>query len=266
MNRTLASEGAAFDIEAWKRKAKPRKVPADAQAVIGIDGALLDDALAVVACEIETGYMWPLGIWERPPDAGPDYEHPRHEVDGVVSEAFETLNVWRVYCDDQWIESLIEGWQNRYGAKRVIVWRTNRPRQIAWAVRNFEQAVARKPNDEVKAGGRPHLTHSGDGTLEAHIRNSRRRKLTVLDDRERPMHTLSKPAQHSPLKIDGAMGGVLAWEALGDAIAAGVVWMGDTPPEDPPEDVKPPVWTPGTAPAVGDLTIAPDGPPLGWLS
>jgi predicted hotdog family 3-hydroxylacyl-ACP dehydratase len=46
------------------------------------------------------------------------------------------------------------------------------------------------------------------------------RKLTVLDDRERQMHTLSKPAFSSPLKIDGAMAAVLAWEALGDAISA----------------------------------------------
>jgi hypothetical protein len=50
-------------------------------------------------------------------------------------------SVWRLYADDQWIENLIERWQNRYGEKRVLVWRTNRPRQIAWAVRNFEQAI-----------------------------------------------------------------------------------------------------------------------------
>jgi hypothetical protein len=49
--------------------------------------------------------------------------------------------VWRLYADDQWIENLIERWQNRFGEKRVLVWRTNRPRQIAWAVRNFEQAI-----------------------------------------------------------------------------------------------------------------------------
>jgi hypothetical protein len=49
--------------------------------------ALYDDALAVVAAEVESGYMWPVGIWERPSNAGDDYEHPKHEVDqAAVSE------------------------------------------------------------------------------------------------------------------------------------------------------------------------------------
>jgi hypothetical protein len=205
LNRILASEGAAFDIELWNGKARKRKAPPKgAQVVMGIDGALLDDALAVVACEIKTGFMWPVGIWERPADAGEDYEHPKHEVDGAVSEVFETYSVWRMYCDDQWIENLVEGWQNRYGQKRVLVWRTNRLRQMAWAIRNFEQAVHSSKTE---------FAHSGDPTLTRHIANSRKRMLTVLDDHERPMHLLAKPAQHSPLKKDAADAAVLAWEA-----------------------------------------------------
>lgn len=254
LNRTLASEGAAFDIEAWNAKAKPKKVQPGAQIVIGIDGALLDDALAVIACEIESGYMWPLHIWERPPDAGPDYEHPKHEVDGVVLEAFETFSVWRAYCDDQWIENLIEGWQNRFGEKRVVVWRTNRWRQIAWAVRNFELAVH----------GKSDLTHSGDPTFTRHIANARKRKLSVLDDRERTMHTLAKPAQHSPLKVDGAMGGVLAQEARGDAIAAGVVSTVKFKPLPEPERPKP--WVPGTALPSTAFVGSVESGPMGSLS
>jgi hypothetical protein len=96
LNRKLASEGAAFDFEKWREKARKRKAPPKgARVVIGVDGALNDDALAIVACEVKTGFMWPLGIWERPADAGPDYEHPKHEVDGVVTEAFEFYSVWR---------------------------------------------------------------------------------------------------------------------------------------------------------------------------
>jgi hypothetical protein len=59
-----------------------------------------------------------------------------------VSDAFERYTVWRAYCDPHWIEGLIEGWQNRYGDKRVVQWLTNRPRPVAWAIRNFEQAIA----------------------------------------------------------------------------------------------------------------------------
>ena len=264
MNRRNASEGAAFDITAWKAKRKPKRVARDATVVIGVDGALHDDALAVVAAEVKTGYVWPVRIWERPKDAGPDYEHPRHEVDQAVREVFDSFVVWRLYADDQWIESLLEGWQNTYGEKRVVRWMTYRPRQIAWAVRNFEQAIARAPG-KPDSTGRPPLTHSGDETLTAHVANSRRRKLSVLDDRERPMHTLAKPAQHSPLKIDGAMAAVLAWEALGDAIAAGAVWMGDDPPAtpDPPPAAG---WKPGMGPDLAELSLAGHGAGPGDLS
>jgi hypothetical protein len=253
LNRKLASEGAAFDFAAWIAKGRKRQAPAKGSLIgIGVDGALNDDALAVIACDIKTGFVWPLGIWERPPDAGPDYEHPKHEVDGVVTEAFDDYNVWRLYADDQWIEALIERWQNRYGDKRVLVWRTNRPRQIAWAVRNAEQAVHAKNSE---------LTHSGDEALTRHIQNSRKRMLTVKDDRERLMHTLAKPAQHSPLKVDGAMGFVLVWEVRGDAIADGALWMGERPTE--PQEAKPLRWEPGTAlPAhriVSPVTVGPMG-------
>jgi hypothetical protein len=256
LNRKLASEGAAFDFEAWLKKARKRKAPPKGTAVvIGVDGALNDDALAVVACEVKTGFVWPLGIWERPADAGPDYEHPKHEVDGVITEAFDTYMVWRLYADDQWIEALIERWQNRYGEKRVLVWRTNRPRQIAWAVRNFEQAIHSAKGE---------LTHSGDETLNRHVQNSRKRKLTVQDDHERQMHTLAKPAHHSPLKIDGAMAAVLAWEARGDAIAARVVSTVEAQPL-PPEP-QPERWQPGTALPATALMVPAESGPMGEFS
>ena len=253
LNRRNASEGAAFDFEAWRGKARPRQVKRGATVVMGIDGALRDDALAIVAAEVATGYVWPVAIWERPANAGEDYEHPRHEVDQAVREMFDTYSVWRAYCDPQWIASLMEGWQNSYGEKRVLKWETYRPRQIAWAVRNFEQAIVRS---KATRTGVPLLSHSDDEVLNRHVQNSRRRKLTVLDDHERPMHTLSKPAHLSPLKIDGAMAAVLAWEALGDAIAAGAVYMGDVKPEPPPADVKPRTWVPGTAPDLNELALA----------
>jgi hypothetical protein len=263
LNRRNASEGAAFDLEAWDRKAKPKQVRDGAQVGIFIDGALYDDALAVIGIELQTGYLWPLGIWERPENAGDDYEHPRHEVDQVVQEAFDKLVVWRLYADPHWIEALVEGWQNRYGEKRVIPWFMHRHRQVAWAVRNFEEAVAR--SEDHKSTGRPPLTHSGDPVLRRHIANSRRKMLTVLDDRERPMHTLSKPAARSPLKIDGAMASVGVWELLGDAIGAGAVWMGNVAPTGPEAPERPQVWKPGTAPALPAFAGSEAGP-MGGLS
>lgn len=254
LNRKLASEGAAFDIEAWRRLAKPRKLAKGSTVVLGIDGARHDDAIAVVAADVRSGYVWPVIVIERPEHAGEDYEHDLGLVDGAVSEVFDRFNVWRMYCDDQYIASLIEKWQNRFGDKRVVVWHTNRPRPIAWAVRKLEEAI-----------GAGDLSHDGNPVLEAHVRNSRRRKLTVLDDRERVMHTLCKDAHRSPRKIDAAMAAVLAWEARGDAISAGV-WIGVDTPEKA-EAVRE-AWVPGRAPAAEWLGVGSvsDGAPMGSFS
>ena len=107
-------------------------------------------------------------------------------------------------------DHLVERWQGRWGAKRVIAWYTNRPRQIAWSVRSYTDAV-----------GTGDMSHSGDDVFVRHLKNARRQKLNVYDDEHRQMYTLSKDRPDSPRKIDGAMAAVLSWEARGDAIAAG---------------------------------------------
>ena len=253
MNRCLASEGAAFDAEAFKRLNAPKKVAGGEMIVLGIDGARHHDAIAVVATEVRTGYQWPLCIIERPVNAPEDYEHDQDELDGAVREAFGCWQVWRAYCDPHWIGSLVEAWQNEFGDKRVIAWLTNRPRPIAWAIRNYQTAIT--------AGD---LSHDGDERFVEHVGNARRRKLTVLDDKERAMHTLCKDTIQSPRKIDAAMAAVLSWEARGDCIAAGAVFMGDEPEPEPEPDHR---WRPGRAlPASALVGAGSDYGPLGSMS
>lgn len=242
-NRPVAGEGVAFNIDEFNALAQPKQVAPGSMIVLGIDGARFHDALAVIACEVKTGYFWPVGIWERPVDAGDDYEHPRHEIDGAVRETTETYNVWRAYVDTQYIEHLLEGWQNSYGNKVFLPWLTSRPRQMCWAVRNIEEAVSSSYKTMQKGGSRT-FTHSGDPTLTRHVGNARKRTETILDDKERPMHTLSKESAHSPLYIDGAIGMTLAKEAQGDCIAAGA-YIGDDVQQ--PGEPKPQEWKPGMA-------------------
>ena len=134
LNRKLASEGAAFDVEAWLKLAKPRRVPDQETVALGVDGARHHDALAVVATHVKTGYQWPVIILDEPaPHAGEDYEHDFDVVDGAVADVFERYLVWRCYTDDQYIGSLVEKWrQVRRTPRRRLA--PNRPRPIAWAV------------------------------------------------------------------------------------------------------------------------------------
>lgn len=210
-NRKRASEGQAFDPVRWDELANRDYQPAQrAMVVIGVDGARFADALAVVATEVETGFTWPLGVWARPEDAPDDYEHPFDQVDGAMQDAFARFTVWRVHVDPQWIDVLLEKWQGRWGAKKVLPWLTNRPRQIAEAVRGFTDAIV--------AGD---LSHNADDTLTRHVKNAVRRKVNIYDDEHRNLHSISKDRPDSPRKIDAAMAAVLSWEARGDAIADG---------------------------------------------
>jgi hypothetical protein len=230
LNRKVAAEGAAFNPEAWKALAKRRTVTAGAVIVLGVDGARHDDAIAVVATDVKSGYQWLVDCIERPDHAPDDYEHDLDRIDGAVSDLVDNGRyvVWRIYADDQYISGLIEKWQNKFGIKRVVAWHTNRPRPIAWAVRRFQEAIS---NGD--------LSHDGSSVYARHIRNSRKRMLTVLDDQQRQMHTLTKTHVKSPLKIDCAMAGVLSWEARYNAMQDGAVSLTEGPetPEPKPPDV-----------------------------
>ena len=211
LNRIVASEQSGFDVERWKELAAPdHKVADKAHIVIAVDGARFDDALAIVATEVESGFQRPIGIWEVPAAAGDDYEHPDSEVDGAMIEAFETYSVGRVYVDPDRIEHLLDRWQGRWGADVVVAWYTNRPRQFAHACRNYRDAMT--------AGD---ISHSGDETMTRHIGQAVRRKVNVFDDDRRQMWTIGKDRPGSPRKMDAAAAGVMSWEARGDAIAAG---------------------------------------------
>ena len=212
LNRKRAPEAAAFNGETWDERVRPGYEPSDgALIVLGVDGARFEDAVGAVATEVETGFQWPLGIWEKPPGAGPDYEHPSDEIDGAVRDADERYRIWRIYIDPQWIDHLVSEWAGEWG-KRVVEWYTHRPTNIAWAIRSFTSALN---------GG--DLSHSGDEHLARHIKNAVRRKSTVRDDEGRLLHTIGKDRWDSPRKIDAAMAAILSWKARTDAIADGAL-------------------------------------------
>lgn len=210
-NRIKSSGDTAFSLAQWKLLERPGYLPAKgALIVIGVDGARYHDALAVIATEVETGFQWPIGIWERPPNAPDDYEHPFAEIDAAMVDAFDQWWPSRVYIDPQYIDHLVDAWCNRWGTDRIKAWVTSRVRPIVWALRSYRQAQTSAV-----------LSHSGDPKFTAHIGNAKRRETQIKDDDLKPMWAIQKDSPSSALKIDGAMAGCLSWEARGDAIAAG---------------------------------------------
>lgn len=210
LNRKEADEAKAFNGQHWDEMASSFTIAKKSLVVVGGDGARFVDGLGLVGTNVETGNQWCIGIWEREESAPEDYEHPFAEIDGALSEVFEVCDVWRGYFDPQWIEEWVDAWQGRWGEKRIKRWWTNRPKPVAYAVRNYEQAIASKA-----------FEHDGSADLGRHIKNAVKRPVNVFDEKHRQMHSIGKDKADSPRKMDGAMAAVLSWEARGDAIAAG---------------------------------------------
>lgn len=207
-NQIVTGSGKAFDLADWDPLAKPGYLPqSGAMVVLGFDGSKTGDHTALIACEVTTGFLWPLGVWDPASHGG---EVPRDAVDAAVDEAFATYRVARMYADPPYWKEELAGWQGRYGDKVVLRWETYRNRPMGFAVRSFAQAIADKA-----------LTHDADPRLTLHIGNASRKPLNERDDKGAPLWVLHKETPDSPKKIDAAVAAVLAWEARNDVVATG---------------------------------------------
>jgi phage terminase large subunit-like protein len=213
LNRLVRASERAFDMERWNELADPNYMPPDgAMMTLGFDGGRWHDATSLVGTEVQTGFQCLLGLWEKPEMLDiENWEVPAEDVKGVVAEAFERWQIWRMYCDPPYWESIVAEWAGKYGDQRVIEWWTNRPKQMAYAIKSFNTAIT---SGELLHDGNPHLAR--------HIGNAVRRILKMRDEDGRPLWTIYKERSDSPLKIDAAMAAILSWEARGDALTAGV--------------------------------------------
>jgi len=162
-----------------------------------------------VATHLQTGYQWLVGLWEKPEKVD-EWEVPEEEVSAAVDEAFSIWNVWRMYCDPPYWETQVATWSGRYGEKRVIAWWTNRMKQMAYAIKSFNNAILARE-----------LSHDGNEKYSRHIGNAVRKKLNMVDEDGEPLLVIYKERADSPHKIDAAMAGILSWQARSDALSAG---------------------------------------------
>lgn len=213
LNRKEAAEAKAFSGEQWDSLFENHEPDPDKLHVLGVDGARFQDAIAVIATEVETGYQWPIIILERPANAPEDYEHDFDAVDGAVSEAVEQLKVWRIYIDPGSssgnIEPLVDKWQGRWGDQAVHRWLMNRPKQTALAVSNYTAAI-----------NTGEVSHDGNEDFARQIKNAVKWTITAKDEDGRKLYVIGKDRPESPDKMDAAAAGTLSWECRGDAIAA----------------------------------------------
>lgn len=208
LNLPVTPTGVAFDAEAWGRLVlRNHVVPKRALITLGFDGSRRKDATALVATEVDTGYQWPIGIWERPLDQA-DWEVPEDEVESAVAFAFANYTVWRMNADPPYWETHLGKWAGLYGIDRMAAWWTNRPWPMARAVRAFNNAIV---NGEI--------SHAEDAQFSAHVGNAHRRSVGLVDEDGKNLWVIQKERADSPHKIDAAMAAILSWEARTVALA-----------------------------------------------
>lgn len=211
LNQIRSDRAGWIGFDEWDAAERTEEVPEGEWITVGFDGSRVRDATALVGTVITTGYQWVIGVWARPPRVL-EWEVPADEVNAYVEETFRQYRVWRMLCDPYWWDETIAHWAGRYGADRVIEFRTNAQySKLAAAVKSYETAT--------RIG---ELGHPVDPVFREHVTNAVRSPIGSRDEDGEPLYVIAKENKNSIHKIDVAMAAVLSWEARTGAVAAGI--------------------------------------------
>ena len=195
LNRWTASPVRWLPVGAWDACATPdRVVEAGTRIAIGFDGSYNQDSTALVGVTVEdTPHVFVLGCWEKP-EHEPDWIVPRSEVTAAVHAALERYDVSAMCCDPPGWHREIEGWAETYGSYTIVLWETNRRKQMSAACDRFYGLVVNRG-----------VTHDGDPRLARHLASA-----VVKETSEGAL--ITKDRRGSKRKIDLAIAAVLGLE------------------------------------------------------
>ncbi|QSE94186.1 hypothetical protein JWS13_39105 [Rhodococcus pseudokoreensis] len=218
LNRPMSSKDAWIADDVVKRQVQSgqvtgasgfHKLEPGTHVALGFDGSLNDDSTVLFGCRMSDGFLFPIGIWEKPQgNAGNFWEVPRSDVLAKIREAFGRYRVSRLYADPHEWRSDIDKLAEEF-PERALPWATTR--DIA-----MHSALDRLRTDLINKTA----FHSGDKLMMEHFSNAyvRNKGIYRLVRKENPK---------SDRKIDSVVGASLAYEARADAIAAG--WTAEGP-------------------------------------
>lgn len=223
LNEVVVGESVFVDPIRWDALARPGDMLTPAEPIgLGFDGAKNRDATALIASRISDARLFCLRIWERPPDAPPDWKVPSAEVDQVLREVFAAYRVLAMFADPWKWQDYLDRWTAELSdpdpkkAPQVVEFPTNVEQRFDKAIERFTTAFA--------AGD---VTNDGDPLLTAHAKNAvlvkgSKKKPRPGEDETLSTHYLKMAKRGDGLWIDGAVAGVLAHEARAHAIEHGL--------------------------------------------
>jgi hypothetical protein len=209
-NRMVSGSDVWLDLALWEQRKAPRVVPDGTRIVVGFDGSDVDDWTALRAEIPELGYQFTptYGPNRRPTIWNPaDFggRIPRLEVKAAVAEVFGRYDVVRGYFDPPYWDTEVDEFAELFGEKKVIRWYTRRPVQMHDACERLKADVAKADST---------FAHDGCPITSVHVGNTR------AAVRPANRYVLVKASQNQ--KIDSCVTSILAHEAAGDVIAAGL--------------------------------------------
>jgi hypothetical protein len=75
-------------------------VSGDEPCVMFFDGSKSDDATALVGCRLSDGYIFTIGVWQKPPGKrGEAWTAPREQIDARVREVYTRFNIVAFWGD-----------------------------------------------------------------------------------------------------------------------------------------------------------------------
>jgi hypothetical protein len=183
-----------------RQEAPPRIVEDEAEVVLFFDGSKSRDATALIGCDVETGHVFTLAVWE--PDPNDDDETVDvADVDRHVSKAFDRYEVLAFFGDvKEWESYVYTEWPQCY-QDDLLIWAVPNgkpPRPIAWDMRSHSTEFAKAAEAcqaDIEEG---EFTHDGHPAVARHVGNARRRP-------HKDYVSIGKESKDSPLKIDAAV-------------------------------------------------------------
>jgi len=215
LNLWLQSGRQAFDpvaVAALVSGSDP--IPKGARVGVGFDGALFRDSTGFVVTDIDTGRQQVFAAWEKPLDAGDEWEVDVSEVDSVVDQLMSTYKVFRLNGDPPHYVEQLAKWAGKYPGIVEEYW-TNRKRVMAYACRSYRDAISTGAvsfvDDSRLAIGSQHHDETYVEMLLRHIGSAGRAHLNEHDDEGNRLWVLEKI--HQDRKFDLCMAAILSWEA-----------------------------------------------------
>lgn len=213
LNRWTKSNAGAFDTDKVRELMRPaERIAENAFVTVGFDGSRRKDSTAIVITEITTGKQELVGLWDKPDDAGENWEVDADAVHAIMAHVFTYYEVWQAYCDPYWWPEDVATWMGQWPGHVVETFTGSNNT-------TFARNMARAYKEAIDSGAIVFVGALVE-SMFTHIAHAGRKELPGRsDDDGEPLWILQKLDGLRRNRFDACMAGNLSWQARLDAIA-----------------------------------------------